>query len=76
MRKRTRHRQITSLSFVLKNRPKSFTPKRHRQMRVKDLPEVPMRWLDPTNPWLFGRKALNLPMGHHASIYQWAIMPI
>jgi len=25
---------------------RSFTPKRHRQLRVKDLPKVPIWWLD------------------------------
>jgi len=39
----------------------SFTPKRHRQLRVKDLPKVPTwRPERDSNPRPFGRKAMNL----------------
>src|SRR6218665_1855356 len=44
-----------------------FTPKRHRQLRVKDLSKVSMwrpEW--DSNPRPFLRKATNLPMSHHA----------
>src|SRR6218665_400182 len=45
----------------------SFMPKCHRQLRVKDLPKVPMWQLEwDSNPRTFGRKAINLPMSHHA----------
>src|SRR6218665_2347331 len=45
----------------------SFTPKRHKQLRVKDLPKVLTWWLErDLNPRPFGRKAPNLPMSHHA----------
>src|SRR6218665_2373897 len=46
---------------------RSFTSKRHRQLRVKDLPKVPTWRLERnSNPRPFGRKATNLPMSHHA----------
>src|SRR6218665_268311 len=42
---------------------RSFTPKRHRQLRVKDLPNVPTWRLERnSNPRPFGRKASNLLM--------------
>jgi len=45
---------------------RSFTSKRHRQLRVKDFPKVPAWQLERnSNPRPFGRKALNLPMSHH-----------
>src|SRR6218665_586327 len=45
---------------------RSFTPKRHRQLRVKDLPNVPTWPLErDSNPRPFGQKATNLAMGHH-----------
>jgi len=46
---------------------RSFTPKRQRQLQVKDLPNGPT-WLPERgkNPRPFGRKATNLPMSHHA----------
>src|SRR6218665_1820489 len=45
----------------------SFTPKRHRQLREKDLPKVTTWRLGrDSNPRPFGRKATNLPMSHHA----------
>src|SRR6218665_1751254 len=48
---------------------RSFTPKRHRQLQVKDLPKVPTWRLEQySNPRPFGRKATNLPMSHHAPI--------
>src|SRR6218665_794279 len=45
---------------------RSFTPKRHRQLRVKDLPKV-LTWRIEwdSNPRPYGRKALTLPMRHH-----------
>jgi len=44
-----------------------LTPKRHRQLRVKDLPKVPTWRLErDSNPRLFGRKATNIQMSHHA----------
>src|SRR6218665_2341485 len=47
---------------------RSFTPKIHRQQRVKDLLKVPTWWLErDSNPRPFGRKATNLLMSHHAS---------
>src|SRR6218665_2666696 len=46
---------------------RSFTSKRHRQLRVRDLPKVYTWWLKrDLNPRPFGRKAANLPMSHHA----------
>jgi len=46
---------------------RSFTPKRHRQLRVKDFPKVPTWRLERySNPQPFGRKAPNLPMSRHA----------
>src|SRR6218665_2673308 len=43
----------------------SFMPKRHRQLRVKDLRKVPTRRLErDSNSQPFGRKAMNLPMNH------------
>jgi len=48
----------------------SFKPKHHRQLRMKDLPKIPMWQLERnSNPWPFGRKALNLPMSHHAPMW-------
>src|SRR6218665_215933 len=48
----------------------SFTPKRHRQLLVKDLPKVPTWRLEwDLNLWPFGRKATNLPMSHHSPQY-------
>ena len=40
---------------------RSFTPKRHRQLRVKDLPKVQRD----SNPRPSGRKISTLPMRHH-----------
>ena len=46
---------------------RSFTLKRHIQLRVKDLPKVPMMQLErDSNPRSFGRRASNLPMSHHS----------
>jgi len=40
---------------------RSFTPKRHGQLQVKDLPKVPKWRLErESNPWPFGRKVTNL----------------
>ena len=48
---------------------RSFTPKRHRQLRVKDLVKVPTWLLErDSNPRPFRRNATNLPMSHHAHI--------
>src|SRR6218665_3876807 len=41
----------------------SFTPKRHKQLQVKDLPKVPTR---DSNTRPFRRKATNIPMSLHA----------
>src|SRR6218665_99238 len=47
---------------------RSCTPKRHRQLRGKDLPKVPMGRLErDSNPRPFGRKATNLLTSHNAS---------
>ena len=46
----------------------SFTRKRYRQLRVRDLPKVHMRRQERnSNPRPFGRKASNIPTSHHAS---------
>ena len=43
------------------------TPKRYRQLRVKDLPKVPMWWLEcDSNLW---------PSGHKHKTYHWTTMP-
>src|SRR6218665_282903 len=45
----------------------SFTPKRHRQLQVKDLSKDPTWRLERgSNPRPFKRKTTNLPMSHHA----------
>src|SRR6218665_1914937 len=47
---------------------RSFTPRHHMQLQVKDLPKVPTWRLEwDSNPRPFGRKGTNLPMSHHAS---------
>ena len=44
-----------------------FMLTRHRELRVKALPKVPMWQLErDSNPQPFGRKAMNLPVSHHA----------
>jgi len=46
---------------------RSFTPKRHGQLRVMDFPKVPMWLLErDSNLRPFGRKVTNLPMSHHS----------
>src|SRR6218665_1165356 len=46
---------------------RSFMPKRHRQLQVKDLSKVPTWRLErDSNPRPFGRKVMNLSMSHHA----------
>src|SRR6218665_1259340 len=46
---------------------RNFAPKRHRQLRVKDLPKVVMWRLErDSTPRSFIRKATSLPMSHHA----------
>src|SRR6218665_4221796 len=48
---------------------RSLSPKRHRQLRLKDLLKVPTRRLErDSNPRSLERKATNLPMSHHASL--------
>ena len=47
----------------------SSTLKRHRQLRVKDLPVSTWRLEQDSNPRPFGRKVTNLPMSHHAVLY-------
>src|SRR6218665_2235304 len=63
----------SSSSLLLRRAPdtarilcRSFTPKRHRQLRVKDSPRVPTWRLerDP-NPRPSDRKASTPPMPHH-----------
>ena len=45
---------------------RSFTPKRHRQLRVKNLPKVNTWRLErDSNPQPSGQKASTLPMRHH-----------
>src|SRR6218665_841362 len=47
----------------------SLTPKRLRQLRVKDLPKVPTwRLKRESNPLPFRRKTSNRPMRHHAQL--------
>ena len=44
----------------------SFTPKRHKQLRVKDLPKVPTWRLErDSNPRPSSQKASTLPKRHH-----------
>ena len=46
----------------------SFTRKRHRQLRVKDLSKVSTWRLEPdSNPRPSGQQLLTLPMSHHVS---------
>src|SRR6218665_2518781 len=48
----------------------SFMPKRHWQLREKDLPKAPTwRPERDSNPRPSGLKALNLPINHHAPPY-------
>ena len=48
---------------------RSFTPKRQRQLRVKDLPNVSTWRLErDSNPQPIGRKASSLPMSHHGPL--------
>ena len=49
---------------------RSFTPKRNKQLRVKDLPKVPTwRQERDSKPRPSSRKASSLPMRHHAPQY-------
>src|SRR6218665_2989941 len=67
---------VSSTPLLLRSAPdtarigllcRSFTPKRHRQLRVKDLPTVPTWRLErDLNPRPFERKATDQPMSHHA----------
>ena len=53
-------RGVSNTPLILCRR---FTPKSHRQLRVKDLPKVPTWRLErDLNPRPFGRKVTNLPM--------------
>ena len=66
---------------------RSFTPKRHMQLRVKNFPKIPTWRLEwGSNPRPFWRKATNLPMNQSINNRlmarkpscqkpQWAIMP-
>src|SRR6218665_2650681 len=48
---------------------RNFTPKRHRQLRMKNLSKVPTctwRLERDSNPRPFGRMTQNLPMSRHA----------
>ena len=48
---------------------RSFTEKRQRQLRVKNLPKVPTWWLErDSNPRPSGQKASTLPMRLHVSL--------
>src|SRR6218665_2329291 len=48
---------------------RSFTPKRHRQLRAKDLPKVPTWRLEQeSNSRPFGRYVSTLPMSYHAPL--------
>ena len=63
--------QVHYYSEVLRTQHRCWvrvnTPKRKRQLRVKDLPKVPTWRLErDSNSWPFGRKAPNLPMRHDA----------
>ena len=60
------HYYSEALSTTARILCRSFTPKRHRQLRVKDLPKVPTWRLErDSNPRPSGRKASTLPMRHH-----------
>src|SRR6218665_1210870 len=55
---------------------RSFTPKSHRQLRVKDLPKVPTWQLDrDSNPRPSGRKASTLPKRHHVPRSDFRLFP-
>jgi len=63
---------VSSSSLLLRDDPdiirilcRSFTPKRHRQLRVKNLPKVVERY---SNSRPFGEKATNLPMSYHTPV--------
>src|SRR6218665_2665861 len=59
-------RSATDIARIL---CRSFTPKRHRQLQVKDLSKVPTWQLERDSyPRPFGRKASNLPMRHQAPL--------
>jgi len=48
---------------------RSFSPKRHRQLQVNDLPKVPTCRLKRDSELRpFGRETPNLPMSHHVSL--------
>src|SRR6218665_1877557 len=54
------------MRFEAANPSNTVTPKRHMQLRVKDLSRVPMWRLErDSNPRPFGGKASNLPISHH-----------
>ena len=59
-----------TMSVIIKNRVGVNKPKRHRQLRVKDLPKVPTQRLEwDTNLRPSGDKAPNVPLRHHAPQY-------
>ena len=46
---------------------RNFTPKRHKQLWVKDLPKVSTWWLErESDPWPFGLRASTIPKRKHA----------
>jgi len=48
---------------------RSFMPKHHRQLQVKDLEKFRMWWLEwDWNRRPFGRKAPDVPMSNHTNI--------
>src|SRR6218665_3308279 len=54
-------------SEALPTQQHGYCVRGHRELRVKDLPKAPTwRLVQDSNPQPFGRKALNLPMSHHA----------
>ena len=56
---------------------RSFTPKRHRQLQVKDLPKVPMWRLErESNPLPSGRMVSTQPMRHHVPQMGWDELPL
>src|SRR5688572_7937048 len=56
--------------------PSRFLLRAHEQLRVKDLPRVPMRRLEvDSNPQPSGCKAPNIPLHHRAPQYSKALTP-
>src|SRR6218665_87861 len=73
-----------SSSLLLRSAPntarilcRSFMPKHHRQLRVKDLPKVPTRWLKRnSNPRPFGRMVWTLNAPPHPTFTEEETMAI